>query len=70
MTIRQTQQTSGDIEHLNATAAVGNDHVTTESQANHIIIMNIVLYQISTRQVPLTNMPYNKSINESVTLQT
>ena len=65
MIFKQHQQTRDDVEHSNDNDAVASDDpVTTESHEIHCAIMNLVLYQISTRQVPLTNMPYNKIINE------
>ncbi len=67
MAFRQIHHTRGDVENSNNIAMVaGGNLVTTKGHTIHPFIMNLVFDQISAQQVPLTNMPYNKLINESV----
>ncbi len=69
ITLKHSQQTRGDVEYSNDIKIASDDLVTMQSHERHCIIMDLVLDQISTQQIPLSNMPYNKLINESVTLR-
>ena len=67
ITSNQDLQTRRDSEHSYDIITAGGDHVSTERNTRHRNIMNHVMYDITTRQVPFTNIPCNKFINESVT---
>ncbi len=65
------EQTCRYVEHSNDATLCANDNpVTTNSHVKHARKKKIVLYQMSTRQVPLTNIPCNEFINKSVTIPT
>ncbi len=66
----QHQQTRGDVEHTckTHTKIASDDLIPTQSHVIHCAIMHLVLYHITTRQDPLTNMPYSKFINDSLIL--